>query len=92
MVLWILTGARLFRVRGFYTLWLTFPGNSAKVLQSIPQSATPVLLLKPVWPLSRSLAATWKISVDFSSSAYLDVSVQRVFLRMAMYLPYDAML
>ena len=33
-----------------------------------------------VWPLSLSLATTRKISVDFFSSAYLDVSVQRVSL------------
>ena len=34
---------------------------------------------KPVvWPLSRSLAATRKIDVSFSSSGYLDVSVPRV--------------
>ena len=32
----------------------------------------------PVWPLPRSLAATCGIDVSFSSSAYLDVSVQRV--------------
>ena len=31
-----------------------------------------------VWPLSRSLAATGKIDVSFSSSGYLDVSVPRV--------------
>ena len=41
-------------------------------------SATPAVLLQPVWPLSLSLAATQKIDVSFSSSAYLDVSVQRV--------------
>ena len=39
-----------------------------------------------VWPLSRSLAATWEIDVSFSSSGYLDVSVQRVSLCTAMYL------
>ena len=33
-----------------------------------------------VWPLSRSLAATRKIDVSFSSSGYLDVSVPRVTL------------
>ena len=33
-----------------------------------------------VWPLSRSLAATGKIDVSFSSSGYLDVSVPRVTL------------
>ena len=31
-----------------------------------------------VWPLPRSLATTSGISVDFSSSPYLDVSVQAV--------------
>ena len=31
-----------------------------------------------VWALPRSLAATYGIDVSFSSSAYLDVSVQRV--------------
>ena len=31
-----------------------------------------------VWPLSLSLATTQEISVDFSSSLYLDVSVQAV--------------
>ncbi len=39
---------------------------------------TPETLLLPVWPLSRSLATTRKISVDFFSSPYLDVSVQAV--------------
>ena len=42
------------------------------------QSATPEKLLLPVWPLSISLATTLEISVDFSSSPYLDVSVQAV--------------
>ena len=41
-------------------------------------SATPDVLLLLVWSLSLSLAATKKISFDYSSSAYLDVSVQRV--------------
>ena len=35
-------------------------------------------LLLSVWPLPRSLATTSGISVDFSSSPYLDVSVQAV--------------
>ena len=41
---------------------------------------TPRILLLSVWPLPRSLAATGGISVDFSSSGYLDVSVPRVVL------------
>ena len=39
---------------------------------------TPKALLLSVWPLPRSLATTYGISVDFSSSPYLDVSVQAV--------------
>ena len=39
---------------------------------------TPNKLLHSVWPLPRSLATTSGISVDFSSSPYLDVSVQAV--------------
>ena len=39
---------------------------------------TPAVLLLPVWPLPISLATTFGISFDFSSSGYLDVSVPRV--------------
>ena len=39
---------------------------------------TPKVLLPSVWPLPRSLATTKGISVDVSSSPYLDVSVQAV--------------
>ena len=39
---------------------------------------TPEVFLLPVCPLPRSLATTYGISVDFSSSPYLDVSVQAV--------------
>ena len=39
---------------------------------------TPEILLLPVWPPPRSLATTSGISFDFSSSPYLDVSVQGV--------------
>ena len=41
---------------------------------------TPKALLLSVWPLPRSLATTYGISVDFFSSPYLDVSVQAVSL------------
>ena len=41
-------------------------------------SATPSVFLPMVWPLARSLATTCAISCDFSSSAYLDVSVRQV--------------
>ena len=39
---------------------------------------TPMILLPSVWPLPISLATTFGISVDVSSSPYLDVSVQAV--------------
>ena len=39
---------------------------------------TPKVFLPSVWPLPRSLATTYGISVDVSSSPYLDVSVQAV--------------
>ena len=49
-------------------------------LQSRVTSAvlTPAVFLQPVWPLPLSLATTRRISFDFSSSGYLDVSVPRV--------------
>ena len=40
------------------------------------QSVTQKELLLSVWPLSRSFATTEEISVYFSSSPFLDVSVQ----------------
>ena len=39
---------------------------------------TPEIFLLLVWPDPRSLATTSRISFDFSSSPYLDVSVQAV--------------
>ena len=66
-----------FRIRGFHSLWRDFPDPSAidhtAMLQSIPRSAR-----TPVWALPLSLAATNRIDVSFSSSPYLDVSVQEV--------------
>ena len=47
-------------------------------LQILVAVRTPKKLLPSVWPLPRSLATTGGISVDFSSSPYLDVSVQAV--------------
>ena len=61
---------------------LTLFGGPSHVLLltfSIPYAVrTPKVLLLSVWPLPRSLATTYGISVDFSSSPYLDVSVQAV--------------
>ena len=51
--------------------------HSAEVFQSRLQSE-PRCARTPVWALSISLAATFEITVSFSSSGYLDVSVHRV--------------
>ena len=88
MVLWILLRLLEFRLRDYHPLWFNFPINSTIPQESSTQSATPEILLLQVWPLSLSLAATKKIDVSFSSSAYLDVSVQRVSLRIPMYSVY----
>lgn len=46
-----------------------------------------VAVTTPVWALTRSLATTCVITIVFSSSAYLDVSVQQV-CAVATYLQY----
>ena len=63
---------------GAFTLsgWLS-QNHSAKDLESILRSE-PRSARTPVWALSISLAATFEITVVFSSSGYLDVSVHRV--------------
>ena len=63
---------------GAFTLfgWLS-QNHSARITESIMRSE-PRYARTPVWPLSRSLAATYEIDVSFSSSPYLDVSVQAV--------------
>ena len=48
-------------------------GSSHHMVRSEPRGARAT-----VWAPPRSLAATYGIDVSFSSSAYLDVSVQRV--------------
>ena len=48
---------------------------TAQVLNAV---RTPEVFLLPVCPLPRSLATTYGISFDVSSSPYLDVSVQAV--------------
>ena len=70
---------KLFRVRDYHPLRFNFPVNSTIIYKSTLQSYNPsnaeTLL---VWASSISLAATLEITIVFSSSAYLDVSVQRV--------------
>ena len=64
---------------GAFTLsgWLS-QNHSARLIESIMRSE-PRSARTPVWPLSISLAATLEIDkFSFSSSPYLDVSVQAV--------------
>ena len=65
---------------GTFTLCgLGFPAaHSVRLCESLCRSATPHYRSNTVWPLPRSLATTYGISVDFSSSPYLDVSVRAV--------------
>ena len=66
-----------FRIRGSHPVSPAFPDRSAK-FASRDVSPQPRRINPSVWPLPRSLATTSGISVDFSSSSYLDVSVQTV--------------
>ena len=66
-----------FQIRGSHPLWPAFPDRSAK-FASRDDCPQPQRINPLVWPIPRSLATTYGISVDFSSSPYLDVSVQAV--------------
>ena len=71
---------KLFRLRGYHPLRPLFPKRCAKVLLKYcrrsynPSDAVTSL----VWAGARSLATTCAITIVFSSSGYLDVSVPRV--------------
>ena len=55
------------------------PSHAVPLQLRIPSAVqTPRIFLPAVWPLPLSLTTTHGISVDFSSSPYLDVSVQAV--------------
>ena len=73
-----------------FTLFdLPFQDNSASLRKSFSKPSTPSVFLPQVWPLPISLATTLGITVVFSSSSYLDVSVRRVPFTQAMYSPCD---
>ena len=65
-------------VYGAFTLsgWLS--QNHSTIVVSHFLRSEPRHARTPVWALARSLAATCAITVVFSSSGYLDVSVRRV--------------
>ena len=65
-------------VYGTFTLFgPTSQKDSTRLIRSRLQSEPPSARTQ-VWALPRSLAATCRIDVSFSSSGYLDVSVHRV--------------
>ena len=71
-----------FRVRGFHALRPAFPGRSPSRSSAMSPSYNPEgALTPPVWALPLSLTTTRGITVVFSSSPYLDVSVRGVRLR-----------
>ena len=67
----------VFRLRDYHPLWSAFPYRSTNLFLRCV-SPQPRRINPSVCPLPRSLATTSGISVDFSSSPYLDVSVQAV--------------
>ena len=71
---------RSFRISrtGFLPSLIPLPNGFCYPTRCLRQSTTPIDRSPSVWPLPLSLAATQGISVDFSSSGYLDVSVPRV--------------
>ena len=74
---------------GNFTLFVQLFQNCSAILpESRPAVLNPDNKLS-VWPLSRSLAATWEIDVSFSSYGYLDVSVHHVPFAQAIYSPED---
>ncbi len=66
-----------FRIRDFHPLWSAFPDCSSDILHFM-QVLQPQIARNLVWALLRSLATTSKISIDFFSCRYLDVSVPYV--------------
>ena len=65
-------------VTGLLPCLVLLSNNLLLAVSMIPPVRTPKIRRSRVWALSRSLAATKKIDVSFSSSGYLDVSVHRV--------------
>ena len=67
------------RVRDYHPLWYNFPEVFHLTHCHLCRSYNPtVALTAVVWAIPRSLATTCGITVVFSSSGYLDVSVHRV--------------
>ena len=66
-------------VLDYHYLRLSFPTYSSSIYNQITWSYNPInAVTSMVWATLRSLATTYRITIVFSSSAYLDVSVQQV--------------
>ena len=63
---------------GAFTLSGRSSQNRSVIVTKSRMQSEPLSARTQVWPLSISLAATLEITVVFSSSGYLDVSVHRV--------------
>ena len=75
------SGFSLLSLSFAYVILTLFDWPSHAILldsKSLIAVLTPQVLLLVVWPLPLSLATTRRISFDFFSSPYLDVSVQAV--------------
>ena len=77
VLLRILSRSQTFQIQGFHLLWPTFP-NRSPIPQFIIQVLQPQKLKLLVWATPLSLAATSRISLDYFSCWYLDVSVPNV--------------
>ena len=74
-----------FRLHDSHILRLRFPTHSTTT-SFLNAVLTPKVVILSVWPAPLSLATTRGISVDYFSSAYLDVSLRRVpFLKLWIY-------
>ena len=77
-VLWIQLAALLFRIQDFHLLWLAFPCHSARYLpyRALSEPQRYCYLWFGLFRVRSPLLA--ESHFDFSSSPYLDVSVQAV--------------
>ena len=72
-------GPKSLRARGYHPLRRAFPGTCTSIFGPTTWSYNPdAAVTASVWAVPRSLATTCGITLVFSSSGYLDVSVPRV--------------
>ena len=80
---------QFFTFTGLSPCIVLLPNSFNFILALLCRSYNPgIAVTIPVWALTRSLATTCVITIVFSSSAYLDVSVQQV-CAFALYLQYS---